>query len=298
MEDATETLQESDLAFTDPVATGDLTGSLEILSFRTHSRPVVVENGIAYLPCQSSLDPSLRSTSGLRASTSSGPWRGVFPARGPSVSLRGLPVVPTDARATPTARCVAFHPLSAADSQQRFGLVERLSLRVHHEEVVVSGCARDGDRGLHPRRRGSYSLLVYMDSTVWLNGTEVCARPCGYASFECDISDRATFGGENVLAGRVNNEQPSSRWYSGSGIYRHVWLKTVDPVHVAYTGTHVTTPQTSAGSATASVSVEVQNDAGSVHRARAATAERTVLGALAGTMARVATSTRRRPEGR
>ena len=52
----------------------------------------------------------------------------------------------------------------------------------------------------------------------------------------------AKFGASNVLAVRVNNQQPSSRWYSGSGIYRHVWLKTVNPVRVAYTGAVVTTP--------------------------------------------------------
>jgi len=103
---------------------------------------------------------------------------------------------------------------------------------------------------------------VYMDSTVWLNGAEVCARPYGYASFECDLTDDANFGGENVLAVRVNNQLPSSRWYSGSGIYRHVWLKTVNPVRVAYTGTRVTTPEVSAASATVRVVVTVQNDAG------------------------------------
>jgi beta-galactosidase len=86
---------------------------------------------------------------------------------------------------------------------------------------------------------------VYMDSTVWLNGTQICARPYGYSSFECDFTASANFGGSNVLAVKVNNQLPSSRWYSGSGIYRHVWLKTVNPVHVAYTGTRVTTPQIS-----------------------------------------------------
>ncbi len=101
---------------------------------------------------------------------------------------------------------------------------------------------------------------IYMDSTVWLNGTQICARPYGYSSFECDATNAASFGGENVLAVRVNNQLPSSRWYSGSGIYRHVWLKTVNPVRVAYTGTRVTTPQVSAASATVELTVSVQND--------------------------------------
>jgi beta-galactosidase/beta-glucuronidase len=84
---------------------------------------------------------------------------------------------------------------------------------------------------------------VYMDSTVWVNGSEVCARPYGYSSFECNFTASAKVGASNVVAVKVNNQLPSSRWYSGSGIYRHVWLKTVSPVHVAYTGTRVTTPQ-------------------------------------------------------
>src|SRR6478752_3166601 len=102
---------------------------------------------------------------------------------------------------------------------------------------------------------------VYMDSTVWLNGTQICARPYGYSSFECELTPNAKLGATNTLAVRVNNTLPSSRWYSGSGIYRHVWLKTVNPVRVAYTGTRVTTPQVSATSASVDIAVSVQNSA-------------------------------------
>ena len=102
---------------------------------------------------------------------------------------------------------------------------------------------------------------VYMDSTVYLNGTQVGGRPYGFSSFECDLTASAKFGASNVLAVRVNNQQPSSRWYSGSGIYRHTWLKTVNPVRVAYTGTAVTTPQVSTTSATVNIAVTIQNDA-------------------------------------
>jgi len=104
---------------------------------------------------------------------------------------------------------------------------------------------------------------VYMDSTVYLNGTQVCGRPYGFASFECDLTSGAKVGAANVLAVKVNNQQPSSRWYSGSGIYRHTWLKTVNPVRVAYTGTAVVTPQATAASATVNVTVTIQNDSGS-----------------------------------
>jgi beta-galactosidase len=101
---------------------------------------------------------------------------------------------------------------------------------------------------------------VYMDSTVYLDGKQVCGRPYGYSSFECDLTASITPTASNVLAVKVNNQQPSSRWYSGSGIYRHVWLKTVNPVHVAYTGTAVTTPQVSTTSATVNIALTVQND--------------------------------------
>jgi beta-galactosidase len=108
---------------------------------------------------------------------------------------------------------------------------------------------------------------VYMDSTVWMNGTQICARPYGYISFECDFTSVAKFGATNVIAVRVNNQLPSSRWYSGSGIYRHVWLKAVNPVRVAYTGTQVTTSEITTSSATVNVNVTIQNDASSSQQA-------------------------------
>lgn len=100
---------------------------------------------------------------------------------------------------------------------------------------------------------------IYMDSTVWLNGQQVCARPFGYISFECDITAAAKIGSSNLLAVKVNNKQPSSRWYSGSGIYRHVWLKTVNPVAVSYMGTFVKTPSVSATNASVEINLNVQN---------------------------------------
>jgi beta-galactosidase len=116
---------------------------------------------------------------------------------------------------------------------------------------------------------------VYMNSTVYLNGTQVGARPYGFSSFECDLTPgNPNFGGSNVLAVKVVNQQPSSRWYSGSGIFRHTWLKTVNPLRVAYTGTAVTTPTVSATSATVNLSVTLQNDGTS---AQSATVASTIL---------------------
>ena len=131
---------------------------------------------------------------------------------------------------------------------------------------------------------------VYMDSTVYLNGTQVGARPYGFSSFECDLTASAKVGGSNVLAVRVNNQQPSSRWYSGSGIYRHTWLKTVNPVRVAYTGAFVTTPQVSTTSATVNIAVTVQNDSTTDQSATVASSVRDASGAEVGKGSSAATS--------
>jgi beta-galactosidase len=131
---------------------------------------------------------------------------------------------------------------------------------------------------------------VYMDSTVYLNGTQVCARPYGYASFECDLTSGAKTGASNVLAVKANNQQPSSRWYSGSGIYRHTWLKTVNPVHVAYTGTQVTTPTVSATSASVNVAVTVQNDGTTDQSVTVASSVRDAAGTEVGKGSSAATS--------
>ncbi len=83
---------------------------------------------------------------------------------------------------------------------------------------------------------------VYMNSTVYVNGREVGFRPYGYSSFEYDITPFIKKGSENVIAVRVDNsDQPNSRWYSGCGIYRHVWLTTASRTHFKHWGVHVVT---------------------------------------------------------
>jgi len=131
---------------------------------------------------------------------------------------------------------------------------------------------------------------TYMDSTVYLNGTQVCARPYGYSSYECDITSNAKTGASNVLAVKLNNQLPSSRWYSGSGIYRHTWLKTVNPVRVAYTGTQVSTPTVSASSATVNIKVTVQNDSASAASVSVTSSVRDAAGTEVGTATSAATS--------
>lgn len=100
---------------------------------------------------------------------------------------------------------------------------------------------------------------VYMNSDVFVNGTSLGVRPNGYISFRYDITGYLQ-PGENIMAVRVDNEhQPNSRWYSGCGIYRNVWLTIVNPVHVDLWGTYATTPVVSDDKATVSVATKIKN---------------------------------------
>ena len=76
---------------------------------------------------------------------------------------------------------------------------------------------------------------VYQDSTIYLNGKQVGEWKYGYSSFEADVTEAAV-SGENLLVVRVVHQSPNSRWYSGAGIYRNVYFKTVDSVRFASDG--------------------------------------------------------------
>jgi beta-galactosidase len=78
---------------------------------------------------------------------------------------------------------------------------------------------------------------IYMNADIWLNGRHLGNHPYGYTSFWYDITDNIKYGSENILAVEVKNEGRNSRWYSGSGIYRHVWLNILNPVHIEQWGT-------------------------------------------------------------
>ena len=97
---------------------------------------------------------------------------------------------------------------------------------------------------------------VYMNATVFVNGQRVVNRPYGYSSFQCDITSYVT-DGDNVVAVRVDNsDQPNSRWYSGCGIYRHVWLTTTRDIHIKQWGVHV---EGTDGQSTPRVAVDYEN---------------------------------------
>lgn len=103
---------------------------------------------------------------------------------------------------------------------------------------------------------------AYMNSTVYINGHELGTRPYGYISFSYDLTPYIKWGEENVLAVRVDNaEQPNSRWYSGCGIYRNVWLTKLNPAHIAQWGTYVTAEDVSKNSAQLKIRTKLQYDA-------------------------------------
>lgn len=106
---------------------------------------------------------------------------------------------------------------------------------------------------------------VYNNAYVYVNGTKLGEHHYGYTNFSFDISDQITCDGkaENVIAVKAVNEFPSSRWYSGSGIYRDVTLTVANPVHVSLNGTYVTTPDLETqkdGDVTVKAVTTVQND--------------------------------------
>jgi beta-galactosidase len=108
---------------------------------------------------------------------------------------------------------------------------------------------------------------VYMNSEVFINGKSLGVYPYGYSSFSYDLTPYLNFGKENVIAVRVDNsQQMNSRWYSGSGIYRHVWMMVTDPVHVANWGVAVSTPEVSSKKTTVMVKTKIKNETASLQR--------------------------------
>lgn len=103
---------------------------------------------------------------------------------------------------------------------------------------------------------------IYMNADVWLNNKHLGNHPYGYTTFKYDITDDLLPGKTNMIAVRVRNEGHNSRWYSGSGIYRHVWLNVHGPVHLDSWHTFVTSSLNSNGSAAINVNGTIFNDSG------------------------------------
>jgi beta-galactosidase len=108
---------------------------------------------------------------------------------------------------------------------------------------------------------------IYLDidgsmsfTAVWCNGQIVGGWPFGYTSWRVDLTPYIKFGGDNVLAIRLNNPPNSSRWYTGGGIYRNIWLVKTAPVHVRHWGTYLTTRRVSSSSTTIDIEVMIDNN--------------------------------------
>jgi len=119
------------------------------------------------------------------------------------------------------------------------------------------------DRDLAGKRIAINFDGVYMNATVWFNGVKLGTHPYGYSPFSFDLTGNAKFGEENTIVVKVENRLPSSRWYSGSGIYRDVTLTVTDGVHVGNNGVAIKTPSLATqngGNVTMNLTTKVAND--------------------------------------
>lgn len=101
---------------------------------------------------------------------------------------------------------------------------------------------------------------VFRNSIVWVNGHYLGNEPSGYLGFEYDITDYLNYGGENVIAVRVDVTMEEGWFYEGAGIYRHVWLNKNNPLHVVTNGTFVQS-KVDGGRAIVAAAVTIKNDA-------------------------------------
>jgi beta-galactosidase len=129
---------------------------------------------------------------------------------------------------------------------------------------------------------------VYRNSEVFINGHSLGKRPNGYISFEYDLTSYVKYGAApNVIAVRVDNsQQPNSRWYSGSGIYRNVWLTITGKTYITCWGTYITTPQVTEKKATVNLQLTVQVP---VQKKQALAAATTIYNNIGKVMATVTT---------
>ncbi|MDP5198187.1 glycoside hydrolase family 2 TIM barrel-domain containing protein [Flavobacterium sp. DG2-3] len=102
---------------------------------------------------------------------------------------------------------------------------------------------------------------VYRNSEVWVNGHYLGKRPNGYIGFQYEISKFLNYGEKNneIIVKVDNSKQPNSRWYSGSGIFRNVWIETTDKLHVGLWGTYITTPKVTAEKASVNFETTIKN---------------------------------------
>lgn len=103
---------------------------------------------------------------------------------------------------------------------------------------------------------------VYQNAEVWINGHYLGKRPYGFISFYYNLTPYLRFGNEkNKIVVRVDHTHiADSRWYTGSGIYRNVWLYITDQIHISHWGTYVTTPEVNTNFAQVRIITSVENN--------------------------------------
>lgn len=149
------------------------------------------------------------------------------------------------------------------------GPFDKNSIGVFYTGYVIGGTGwyrktfvlNEADQG---KEISIYFDGVYMESDVWLNGHHLGYHTHGYTPFYYKLNAYLNPAGQkNTIAVRAKNLGENSRWYSGSGIYRHVWLKVTDPLNIPVWGVFVTTPEVSEEKAKVAAAVSVENNGGS-----------------------------------
>ena len=183
-------------------------------------------------------------------------------------------------------KAITNHPLKAGEKPSEFAFDDHAwrALDVPHDWGIEGPFREDLDNGTGklpwkgigwyrkhftiPAGDQGRRLFVDFDGAmaraeVWLNGNYLGTWPFGYNSFRMELTKHLNYGGDNVLAVRLDAQQWGSRWYPGAGIYRHVWLVKTAPVHVGHWGTYVTTPEVSTAAGTMDVAVTIDNQGAS-----------------------------------
>jgi beta-galactosidase len=160
----------------------------------------------------------------------------------------------------------SIEDLPAGSDSSQIGPFSRLSQGLGSTGNVVGGTGWYRKTfTLDPSSKGKQVQIlfdgVYMESDVWINGQHLGFHPYGYTPFVYDLTPYLKPTGEqNRLSVKVNNTGKNSRWYSGSGIYRHVALQITDKMNIPVWGVFVTTPKISAEKATIKVDTKISNE--------------------------------------
>ncbi len=169
---------------------------------------------------------------------------------------------------------VLLMPAGVLCSYRTTGVLKEHSAKRTRQRLGVAPCPEVSDgivnhfRFRKPTRDKNIFIDfdgVYCNSEVWINGHYLGLRPNGYISFRYNLTPYLKFGsGKNEIAVKVDNShQPNSRWYSGSGIFRNVWLVKTSNIHIDHWGSFITTPEISDRSATVNLKLQIRSAKGS-----------------------------------